>query len=84
MMAPGARRPAHALCGFRTQNLGDDLQSLMVAMLAPRVTTLIWRERISRRQLTEPHVMVMNYWFMSKGFRWPLIHRSNRSSMGSA
>lgn len=70
-MAPGARRPAHALCGFRTQNLGDDLQSLMVAMLAPRVTTLIWRERISRRQLTEPHVMVMNYWFMSKGFRWP-------------
>ena len=70
-MQPRARRPAHALCGFRTQNLGDDLQALTVAMLAPYTTTLIRRERISRRQLNEPHAMVMNYWFMSKGFRWP-------------
>ena len=62
--------PAHAVFGLRTPNLGDDLQALTVATISPYVSTLINRERIGWRQVSEPHVFVMNFWFMSGGYRW--------------
>ena len=62
--------PAHAVFGLRTPNLGDDLQALTVATISPYISTLINRERIGWRQVSEPHVFVMNFWFMSKGYRW--------------
>jgi hypothetical protein len=31
---------------------------------------LIDRERIGWSQVSEPHVFIMNFWFMSKGYRW--------------
>jgi hypothetical protein len=68
------RKPAHALFGLQTPNLGDDLQALTVATISPHVTTLINRERIGWAQVSEPHVFVMNFWFMSKGFRWAPHH----------
>jgi hypothetical protein len=71
------RRPAHALFGFTTPNLGDDLQALSIAMMAPSVSRLIKRERIAWKQAAlragsgEPLSVVMNCWFMSAGFLWP-------------
>lgn len=61
--------PHHAVFGLTTPNLGDDLQALTVAMHAPLVSTLIHREAIGSRQTDAKHLLVMNYWFMSKGFR---------------
>ena len=69
-MTSARLEPAHAVFGLRTPNLGDDLQALAVATISPYVSTLINRERIGWRQVSEPHVFVMNFWFMSKGYRW--------------
>lgn len=64
-------RPLHALIGLTTPNLGDDLQALAVAMHVPYASALVHRERLSKRQVVDPHVLVMNYWFMSQGWRKP-------------
>jgi Polysaccharide pyruvyl transferase len=69
-MPPARLTPAHAVFGLRTPNLGDDLQALAAATISPHVSSLIDRERIGWRQVAEPHVFVMNFWFMSKGYRW--------------
>ncbi len=59
--------PHHAVFGLTTPNLGDDLQALTVAMHSPIVSRLIHREAIGSRQTEAKHLLVMNYWFMSKG-----------------
>jgi hypothetical protein len=69
-MSSARLEPAHAVFGLSTPNLGDDLQALAVAAISPYVSTLIDRERFGWRQVSEPHVFVMNFWFMSRGYRW--------------
>ncbi len=61
--------PRHAIIGLTTPNLGDDLQAMTIAMQAPSVSALVHRERLSAPQVRSPHTLVMNYWFMSKGWR---------------
>lgn len=61
--------PHHAVFGLTTPNLGDDLQALTVALHTPFVSTLIHRESIGSRQTKTAQTLVMNYWFMSKGWR---------------
>jgi len=61
--------PPHAVFGLTTPNLGDDLQALTVAMHAPHVSTLLHRESLAKGQTEARHVLVMNYWFMSKGWK---------------
>ena len=66
-----------AVFALQTPNLGDDLQAMTIAGLSPSTRSVCHRERIGKPQLPDPHTVVMNYWFMSKGFRrapHPTIH----------
>lgn len=60
-----------ALIGFRTANLGDDLQSIAVALALPFVDRLIDRDRLATLRLAEPHLLVMNAWFSKERFLPP-------------
>lgn len=59
------------LLGFETGNLGDDLQSLAVALHLPFVDRLVLRDRLASLRLDEPHVVCMNSWFTRQFVRPP-------------
>ncbi|MEX0852093.1 MAG: polysaccharide pyruvyl transferase family protein [Bauldia sp.] len=51
------------LLAFATDNLGDDLQAMAASAFLPRVDRMIDRDLLSKANLPEAHLVVMNSWF---------------------
>jgi hypothetical protein len=58
-----------ALFGFSTPNLGDDLQSLAVALAIGRPDCYVNRDRLDQIRLDKRHRLIMNSWFAIKRYR---------------
>jgi hypothetical protein len=63
--------PKSAILGFRTGNLGDDLQSVAAALSLPFVDCMVERDRLADARLATPHVCIMNSWFTRQWLRPP-------------
>lgn len=55
-------KPA-AIFGFKTHNLGDDVQAYAALLHLSRVAAFIDRDRMDAVNLGEPHVTLLNSWF---------------------
>jgi hypothetical protein len=53
------------LFGFRTQNIGDDVQSYAAACHFPTIDRLIDRDQFAFEEFSEPHTVIFNSWFMA-------------------
>lgn len=59
----------HAIFSYATPNLGDDVQSIAVALLLPRIDAYVDRDRLDQTKLAEPHRLIMNSWFAIKRYK---------------
>lgn len=59
----------HAVFGFRTPNLGDDVQSIAAALLLPQVDAYVDRDALDKVRLEIPHTLIMNSWFAIKRYK---------------
>lgn len=59
----------HAIFGFTSPNVGDDVQALAAALLLPRVDAFVDRDALDRVRLPEPHRLIMNSWFAIKRYK---------------
>jgi hypothetical protein len=53
-----------AIFGFRTDNIGDDMQAYAAACHLPGIHRLVNRDRMFAEELTLPHQVIFNSWFM--------------------
>ncbi len=58
----------HAIFGFTTPNLGDDVQAIAAALLHPKVDAYVDRDGLDKVRLDEPHKLIMNSWFAVKRY----------------
>lgn len=65
----------HAIFGFTTPNLGDDVQALAAAVLLPRVDAYVDRDGLDKVRFDAPHHLIMNSWFAVKRYA-AVPHRS--------
>ncbi len=67
-VATGAR---FALLRYRTQNLGDEIQSLAARCFLPRVDALVDRDELNTKAICQPHKIILNGWFSHRPECWP-------------
>lgn len=65
----------HAIFGFTTPNLGDDVQAIAAALLLPKVDAYVDRDALDRVRFDVPHHLIMNSWFAIKRYA-AIPHRS--------
>ncbi|WP_295557198.1 polysaccharide pyruvyl transferase family protein [uncultured Hyphomicrobium sp.] len=65
----------HAIFGFTTPNLGDDVQAIAAALLLPKVDAYVDRDALDKVRFDEPHTLIMNSWFAIKRYT-AVPHRS--------
>lgn len=65
----------HAIFGFTTPNLGDDVQAIAAALLLPKVDAYVDRDGLDKVRFDEPHTLIMNSWFAIKRYA-AVPHRS--------
>ena len=60
-----------ALLGFKTVNLGDDLQGIATALNLPQVDRMVERDSLASLHLDERHFCLMQSWFTKQRLRAP-------------
>jgi len=56
---------------FKTNNLGDDIQTYAAMQLLPDFDIILDRENLSSPNIVEPVKFICNGWFMDKPQNWP-------------
>jgi len=68
----GHARMRFGLLTYRTQNVGDDIQSLAAKQFLPQVDEVIDRDLVGDCDASgEPIAVVMNGWFSHRPYSWP-------------
>lgn len=63
--------PLYGLIVARSNNLGDDIQSLSVKLFLPRVDLYIDRENLNKIRLDSKIKVILNGWYTHNPFSWP-------------
>jgi Polysaccharide pyruvyl transferase len=56
---------------FRTNNLGDEIQTIAALRFLPRVDAWVQRELLDEFSSEEPHKIILNGWFLHCPEHWP-------------
>jgi hypothetical protein len=60
-----------AILGYRTKNLGDDMQAISAAAHLPWIDAIAHRDRLDAARLSEPHLTIMASWFLVRNWKRP-------------
>ena len=61
----------YALYEYKTENIGDEIQSIAARRFLPRVDEYVNRDEIGMWSPKEPTKIIMNGWYMHSPYAWP-------------
>lgn len=61
----------YGLLTYRTENIGDEIQSIAARQFLPRVDVYVERDSLNNVVSDEKIKLIMNGWFTHKPENWP-------------